>query len=219
MEYATMKLAAHIGLDVPPVRIETILGQDVYLIERFDRFTEGENERRRPFISGLTITGAHESESSQQSYRRLAEQLRLFGSDHKKDSRELWRRMAFNTLCNNFDDHLRNHGFLWDGKGWRLSSAYDILPYPQVSLDRDLAIGVGRHGRSATMKNALSDSGGFGLSRSEAISMANAIQQTVKTSWKKVFRENRLATADIERLRNCFIACDSVIRDDQADDA
>ena len=61
--------------------------------------------------------------------------------------------------------------------------------------------------------------GGFGLSRSEAISMANAIQQTVKTSWKKVFRENRLATADIERLRNCFIACDSVIRDDQADDA
>jgi hypothetical protein len=49
--------------------------------------------------------------------------------------------------------------------------------------------------------------------------MANAIQQTVKTSWEKVFRENGLATADIERLRNCFIACDSVIRDDQADDA
>jgi serine/threonine-protein kinase HipA len=219
MEYATMKLAAHVGLNVPRVRIETMLGQDVYLIERFDRFTEGEKERRRPFISGLTIIGAHESESSQQSYRRLAEQLRLFGSDHKKDSRELWRRMAFNILCNNTDDHLRNHGFLWDGKGWRLSPAYDILPYPQVSLDRDLAIGVGRDGRRAIMKNALSDSAGFGLSRNEAISMAKEIQQTVKTSWEKVFRENGLGTADIERLRNCFIGCDEVIRDDEADGA
>jgi serine/threonine-protein kinase HipA len=217
MEYATMKLAAHVGLNVPPVRIETILGQDVYLIERFDRFTEGEKERRCPFISGLTITGAHESESSQQSYRRLAERLRLFGSDHKNDSHELWQRMVFNVLCNNTDDHLRNHGFLWDGKGWRLSPAYDILPYPQVSLDRDLAIGVGRDGRRATMKNALSDSAGFGLSRKEALSMALVIQQTVKTSWEKVFRENGLVTTDIERLRNCFIACDEVIWDDEAD--
>jgi serine/threonine-protein kinase HipA len=215
MEYATMKLAAQVGLNVPLVRIERIFGQDVYLIERFDRFTEGRENRRRPFISGLTITGAHESESSQQSYRRLAEQLRLFGSDHKKDSRELWRRMAFNILCNNTDDHLRNHGFLWDGKGWRLSPAYDILPYPQVSLDRDLAIGVGRDGRRATMKNALSDSAGFGLSRSEAISMALAIQQAVKTNWENVFRESGLATAEIARLRSCFIACDEIIQADE----
>jgi len=127
--------------------------------------------------------------------------------------------MAFNILCNNTDDHLRNHGFLWDGKGWRLSPGYDILPFPQVSLDRDLAIGVGRDGRRATMKNALSDSAGFGLFRSEAISMAKAIQQTMKTSWEKVFRENGLVTTDIERLRNCFIACDEVIREDEADGA
>jgi serine/threonine-protein kinase HipA len=217
IEYATMKLAAHVGLNVPPVRIETIVGQDVYLIERFDRFTEGRKERRRPFISGLTITGAHESESSQQSYRRLSEQLRLFGADHKKDSQELWRRMAFNILCSNTDDHLKNHGFLWDGKGWRLSPAYDVLPYPQVSLDRNL--GVGRDGRRASMRNALSDSAGFGLSREEALSMALAIQQAVKTSWEKVFRKNGLATADIDRLRNCFIACDEVIQDDGADGA
>jgi serine/threonine-protein kinase HipA len=48
---------------------------------RFDRIPNGATYRRLPFISGLTITGAHESESSQQSYRRPAEQLRLFGSD------------------------------------------------------------------------------------------------------------------------------------------
>ncbi len=116
-EYATMTLAGQVGINVPRVRLEKILGQDIYLIERFDRPSHGESYQRLPFISGLTIIGAHESESSRQSYRRLAEQLRLFESDPVKDAKELWRRMAFNILCNNNDDHLRNHGFLWDGKG------------------------------------------------------------------------------------------------------
>ena len=169
-----MTLAGQVGITVPPVRLEKILGQDIYLIERFDRVPKGQNYRRLPFISGLTIIGAHESESPQQSYRRLGEQLRLFGSAPVKDAKELWRRMVFNILCNNNDDHLRNHGFLWDGKGWRLSPAYDIVPTPQVSLERDLAIGVGRNGRQATLRNALSDINSFGLSRREAVPMARA---------------------------------------------
>jgi serine/threonine-protein kinase HipA len=66
-----------------------------------------------------------------------------------EDARELWRRMVFNILCNNTDDHLRNHGFLWDaGKhGWRLSPLYDVVPFPQVGQERYLAIGVGRQGQ------------------------------------------------------------------------
>ncbi len=207
-EYVTMTMAGQVGINVPTVRIEKVLGQDIYLIERFDRIPDGKDYRRLPFISGLTITGAHESESVQQSYRRLAEQLRLFGSDPVKDAKELWRRMVFNILCNNNDDHLRNHGFLWDGKGWRLSPGYDILPSPQVSLERDLAIGVGRNGRQATLRNALSDVASFGLSREEAITMARAMQQTVKNSWEDLFRSNGFTPAEIDRLRTCFIACD-----------
>lgn len=211
-EYATMTLAHLAGIRVPPVRIESVLGQDIYLIERFDRTPRGSTYLRIPFISGLTITGAHESESSQQSYRRLAEQLRLFGSDPVKDSRELWLRMLFNILCNNTDDHLRNHGFLWDGKGWRLSPAYDIVPYPQVSLERDLAIGVGRNGRQATMKNALSGAASFGLSPSQAIPLALDIQKKVKANWEVVFKESGITGVELERLRTCFIACDEVIQ-------
>jgi serine/threonine-protein kinase HipA len=211
-EYATMNLAQVVGINVPPVRIEKVLGQDIYLIERFDRIPNGTTYRRLPFISGLTITGAHESESSQQSYRRLAEQLRLFGSDPGKDSKDLWRRMLFNILCNNTDDHLRNHGFLWDGKGWRLSPAYDIVPYPQVSLERDLAIGVGSNGRQATLKNALSEAASFGFSKSEAIALALDIQKTVKANWEGVFNNSGITAAELERLRNCFIACDEPIQ-------
>jgi serine/threonine-protein kinase HipA len=216
-EYVTMTLAGQVGITVPPVRLEKILGQDIYLIERFDRIPDGEDWRRLPFISGLTIIGAHESESSQQSYRRLAEQLRLFGSNPARDAKELWRRMVFNILCNNTDDHLRNHGFLWDGKGWRLSPGYDILPFPQVSLERELAIGVGRNRRQATLHNALSDVASFGLSREEAVTIARDMQQTVKKAWEDLFRRYGFTPVEIERLRTCFIACDEPLENENDD--
>jgi serine/threonine-protein kinase HipA len=210
-EYLAMTLAAQIGLDVPPVRLEKVLGQDVYLIERFDRIKNNRRVQRVPFISGLTITGAHESESSRQSYRHLAEQLRLFGTTPRQDARELWRRMIFNILINNNDDHLRNHGFLWDGKGWRLSPGYDIVPFPQVSLERDLAIGVGTNGRQATLRNALTEVASFGLARAEAATIAQAMQRKIKTTWEKLARKTGFTAGEIEKLRTCFVACDEKI--------
>ena len=125
--------------------------------------------------------------------------------------------MLFNILCNNTDDHLRNHGFLWDGNGWRLSPAYDIVPYPQVSLERDLAIGVGRNGRQATLKNALSDAASFGLSQYQAVVLAVNAQKKVKANWEEVFRKSGITHAELERLRTCFIACDELIQQPDAD--
>ena len=208
IEFVTMKLAEQVGIIVPSVRLEKVLDQDVYLIERFDRVRNERGYRRLPFISGLTILGAHESESSRQSYRGLADQLRRFGSEPTQDLQQLWRRMVFNILCNNNDDHLRNHGFLWDGRGWLLSPGYDIVAFPQVGTERDLAIGVGRNGRRATIENALTDVASFGLSRSEAISIAWAMQKNVKTSWERLCVNNGFTALEIDRLRTCFIACD-----------
>ena len=212
VEYVTMKLAKRVGITVPTVRLEKVLGQDIYLVERFDRVRNDKGYRRVPFISGLTILGAHESESMGQSYRGLADQLRRLGSAPTEDAKELWRRMIFNILCNNNDDHLRNHGFLWDGRGWRLSPGYDIVSFPQVGTERDLAIGVGHGGRRATIENALSDIAGFGLSRSEAVSMARTMQRTVKGNWEKLCVESGLSALEIDRLRSCYIACDEQIQ-------
>jgi serine/threonine-protein kinase HipA len=125
--------------------------------------------------------------------------------------------MVFNILCNNNDDHLRNHGFLWDGKGWRLSPGYDIVPFPQVGLERDLAIGVGREGRRATLHNALSDVASFGLSRGEAIPIVRSMQETVKADWEDLFKTTGFTVAEIERIRTCFIACDEPIRNDNGE--
>jgi serine/threonine-protein kinase HipA len=213
IECTTMQLAAKAGLRVPTVRLEKVLNQDVYLVERFDRIEGRYGERRLPFISGLTILGAHESESSRHSYRELADQIRLYSSSPSQDLHELWRRMVFNILCSNNDDHLRNHGFLWDGSGWRLSPGYDIVSFPQVSQERDLAIGVGRHGRRATIKNALTDIASFGLSREEGVAIAKEMQAIVKSNWEPVSKMAGLAANDIEKLRTCFMACDEVLED------
>lgn len=212
IEFVTMKLAEKVGITVPSIRLEKVLDQDVYLIERFDRVRSERGYRRLPFISGLTILGAHESESSRQSYRGLADQLRRFGSEPTQDLQQLWRRMVFNILCNNNDDHLRNHGFVWDGRGWRLSPGYDIVSFPQVGTERDLAIVVGRNGRRATIENALTDVASFGLSRSEAISIARTMQKIVKTSWERLCVNNGFTGLEIGRLRACFIACDETIQ-------
>ena len=100
-EYVTMTLAKQVGINIPNVRIEKVLGQDIYLIERFDRIPDGKEYKRLPFISGLTIIGAHESESPLQSYRRLAEQLRLFGSNPSRTRRNYgggWCSTFFATI-------------------------------------------------------------------------------------------------------------------------
>jgi serine/threonine-protein kinase HipA len=210
-EYATMTLAKSVGLNIPDIRLEKVLGKDIYLIERFDRSYEAGNLQRTPYISGLTMIGAHESEASQYSYRNLAEQLRVFGSSPREDAKELWQRMVFNILCNNNDDHLRNHGFLWNGKGWRLSPAYDVVPFPQVGTERDLAIGVGTEGRRATLKNALSEAESFGLTKDNAVTLTKRMRDKVKAEWEKTFRKSGISTTDIERLRSCFIACNGII--------
>jgi len=84
------------------------------------------------------------------------------------DRLELFRRMVFNAMVTNNDDHPRNHAMLRTPGGWRLSPAYDIVPVPLISLERrDLALEVGRYGRVASVYNLLSDCASFGLHREE----------------------------------------------------
>ena len=82
------------------------------------------------------------------------------------------------------------------------------MPAPQVALERDLAIGVGRNGRRATLRNELSEVASFGLSRKDAAPVARDMQQTVKNSWEYLFKRHGFTPAEIERLRTCFIAVD-----------
>ncbi|QQN75217.1 type II toxin-antitoxin system HipA family toxin [Croceicoccus sp. YJ47] len=204
VELATMRLAAECGLNVPALDFRCVLDRDIYLIERFDRVPHGNWIERRPFASGLTMLGAHESEVSSYSYADLTGAIRQHGTQVRADLHELFRRMVFNILVTNDDDHLRNHGFLFDGTGWRLSPLYDVVPKPQVGLERRLVLGVGPEGRNATLDNALAGAAVFDLGPDEASAMTEELRVMVAARWQPLFKEAGLSPADQGRFATCF---------------
>ena len=111
-----LALASKAGISIPRHRLTTVLDQQLLLITRFDR----ERTIRIPFLSAMSMIGADENQPH--SYLELVDAIRQHGADVRKDLKELWRRILFSVLVSNVDDHLRNHGFLYDtGKrGWRL---------------------------------------------------------------------------------------------------
>jgi len=79
--------------------------------------------------------------------------------------------MAFNILVGNDDDHLRNHAFLFDGRGWRLSLLYDVVPRPHATSNGRLILAVGERGHEASLANALTGAASYGLECQEATTL------------------------------------------------
>src|SRR5579862_1857606 len=183
-EFGVMRLATICGLDVPPVDLTTLLGHDIYLIRRFDRAAAGNRLRRIPFASALTMLEAQEIAAYHYSYHDLADILRRFGSEPRRDLRELFRRLGFNVLVGNDDDHLRNHAFLFDGRGWRLSPLYDVVPKPRAGSDWRLILNAGDRGHEATLANALSGAEAFGLQPAEARGVLEELRAQVASRWE-----------------------------------
>ena len=210
VELATMRLAASCGLDVPELGFEVVFDRDIYLIRRFDRPADAPIDRL-PFVSGLTMVAAHENESPQFAYADLAAAIRRHGTRVRRDLHELFERMAFNVLVTNDDDHLRNHGFLHDGKGWNLSPLYDVVPKPQVGQERRLALGVGASGRDATLANVLSGARHFDLTDDEARARVLRLARLVYSGWEAAFRDAGISPADRARFATCFRQADTEV--------
>ena len=208
VEYATLLLAREAGLNVPPTRLEHIgANRPVMLIERFDRVPQPNGYTRRHFISALTLLARHETESPYTSYAQIAEAIATNGAAKtiKQDQAELFGRMVFNILVHNNDDHLRNHGFIWSGaaNGWQLSPLYDVVPAPTIATERNLHLGVGKEGRLATLPNAMSQHGVFGLSRVQAIAIIERIAVVVR-EWKNTFDAAGVSGQDIDRVASAL---------------
>jgi len=208
VEFATLRLAAAAGLNVPQVRLEDIgENRPVMLIARFDREYNGERYERRHFMSALTLLVRHESESPHTTYADLSEAIARHCAPQyiKANQSELFARMVFNILVNNNDDHLRNHGFVFDSKarGLTLSPLYDVVPAPSVSSDRYLHLGVGREGRAATLTNAMTQHGVFGLTRDQALAIIDRVGRVVR-QWKVYFEDAGVPGSDIDKVATAF---------------
>ena len=130
-EVLALRLASTAGIQAASARILNIKGTAVALIERFDRTTD---QARIHYLSAASMLQA--SRDDDRSYTEIADIIRSRCVSPTADVRELWRRMVFNLLITNVDDHLQNHGFLYEGRGqWRLAPAFDINPFPDKDTE------------------------------------------------------------------------------------
>jgi serine/threonine-protein kinase HipA len=208
IEYGTLKLAEQAGLRVPPLRLVALPGErNVMLIRRFDRLSKTEGFAKVHMVSALTMLGIHESESHKAHYADIVRVIEQHGAVGTVDAdrTELFKRMVFNILVSNDDDHLRNHAFIHDdqGGGWRLSPLYDVVPRSSAASERFLHLSVGPMGRLSTLENALDGCGQFGLSRAEA-ALAISDVASVTRSWMGHFEDFKVPGKQIDLITSAF---------------
>lgn len=207
VEHAMLVLARSCGLSTAESRIVTAGGRDILLVKRFDREKAPDGYLRARMISALTLLRAEDSHRSRDkwSYVLLAEELRRVSAGPAEDAAELFRRMCFNSLISNIDDHPRNHALIAKDKDWRLSPAYDLTPAVPVSLERrDLAMACGDEGRYARASNLLSQSGRFLLEKDAADSMVRAMEECVRSKWYSTVRSAGVSERDCEQISGAF---------------
>jgi serine/threonine-protein kinase HipA len=197
-EAVALGLAEKAGITVPDARVETVAGKPVLLLRRFDR----DGETRIPFLSAMSMLGSKDNET--RSYMEIVDALRQHGAAPKADMEALWRRVVFNILISNTDDHMRNHGFLYAGQeGWRLSPAYDLNPVPTDIKPRILSTAINEEDTTASLPVAMGVAGYFDLEDKKAREIAAQVGEAVST-WRDEAAKQGIKKSEIDRMASAF---------------
>lgn len=175
MEYACMSFAQAKGLNVAKVELHRG-SKSVLLVDRFDRIAQDGRFRRIPMLSALTLLDSdwQAPERNRWRYAAVADEMRR-RQIPLSDLHELYKRMCFNALVGNDDDHPKNHAIIWQGNSWRLSPMYDVVPTLDGESPASLSMEVGSSGRRVTRENMLSHAKHFDLSIEQAESVLDEV--------------------------------------------
>jgi serine/threonine-protein kinase HipA len=197
-ELVAHSLATKAGIIVPdarPLRFPES-PYTTFLVKRFDRTATGD---RIAYVSAMTLTQHIDGEAGA-SYLELVDLLQSRGANTRADCVQLFRRVLFNILIHNTDDHLRNHGFFIDGKGIRLSPAYDMNP----SIDRnELTLAINEVETTCDVSIAMEASRDYGLNPNEADVVLKAVQEAVR-SWREEATGLNIPKAEQDLMANAF---------------
>lgn len=197
-EAVALSLANKAGIQVPEWRMETVARQHILLSRRFDR----KKNIRIPFLSAMSVLGAKDNEMH--SYLEIADAIRQMSASPKEDLEALWRRIVFNVLISNVDDHLRNHAFLYSGlSGWRLSPAYDLNPTPTDIKPRILSTAIDLIDPSASLDIAVSVAHYFDLDNSQVKKIFKEVGSAT-TSWREEAAKLKIKKTEIDRMASAF---------------
>lgn len=174
----------------------------VLISERFDR----NGAVRIPFMSAKTMMQA-DKEHVTRSYLGLIQKTNSFSCEPKKDSLEIWKRMMFNVLAGNTDDHLLNHGFIRIDKGWRVSPAYDLNPDPRYNFENRFHmlpfVDAVNKPINTDLEMLLDIADQAGINKNDR---NQALQQIVTSidSWEQVARSYKLQPHEIQKFEGGF---------------
>ena len=195
-EFLACQLARNAGIVMAPCRIEKFNSDHhTFLTKRFDR-TE---TSRLHFTSALTQLGYYDGDYDA-SYLELAQFLTEHGSNTKKDLAQLWRRIVFNIAVSNTDDHLRNHGFIYQKGGWTLSPAYDINP---VTPSNGLHLNITDDDNSLNYDLAMDVIDFFQLEKSEAERIKGEVLKSV-SQWELVAKKIGISRNEQQLMSPAF---------------
>lgn len=224
LEYSVMDMAKSVGLTVPEIVLDQVGRHAIYRIQRFDREGDPSAPTRKMYASANTVlaAGPHLMPGSAlRTYPRLSELLgRWVRSEAALTAsrQELWKRMVYNALVGNLDDHTRNHGLLMQDDGWSLSPLFDVTPARNyVGL---LAMGVVVDGsREATVATLLSAAKFFDFEIEAAADWLRSSSAFVSGHWEQTLRGNGVSDREIALYRPAFAFSEQVANDPSAVDA
>jgi serine/threonine-protein kinase HipA len=197
-EFVAMTLARRAGLTVAETRLESALGRDVLLVDRFDRPGNGE---RRAVVSALTLLGLDEMLARYASYVDLADLMLERFADALADLRELFSRMTFNVLVGNTDDHARNHAAFWDGSRLALTPAYDICPQLRGGGEASQAMALRRDGfRLSQLAACIEAAPSLRLGETKAREIVDHQIESIESNWADVCELAELTPIDRDYL-------------------
>ena len=196
-------LAKLCELNVPESKLETFskLGS-TFIVKRFDR----EGNKRIHFASAMTLLGKEDGASAADgsSYLDLVSFIKSYGCSPKSDLVELWKRIVFNMVVSNTDDHLRNHAFILTPNGWKLSPLYDVNPVPYGD---ELSLNVNEDDNRISIALAIDTAKQFGIQKNEAQLWVNGMTSIIRENWEKLAVRYGISRGKIEDMRPAFTAC------------
>lgn len=197
-EWVALKLAEAAGLQIPEVELLEVGGRQVLVSRRFDRA----GAERVHFASALTLLGLRDGDRA--SYPEIAEILQREGSQPRADCEQLFRRMVFNICIANVDDHLRNHGFLREAQGWKLSPAYDLNPVPADVRPRVLSTNVTLDDATGSLAAARQSATYFGLSSQRADHVISEVKLAA-AGWRTIAQGAGASARECRRMHSAFL--------------
>ena len=199
-EKVAHELARSCGISVPESRIQRFTARHhTFLARRFDRTPD---LKRIHFASAMTLLGYMDGTGHLDGvgYLDMVAFIDRYGASVKKDLEQLWRRMLYNMLISNTDDHLRNHGFMLSEQGWRLSPAFDMNPN---EYGDGLTLNISETDNGQDVSLALDTAPHYGLKQSEAESIATEMRRKV-SEWRRVAEKHGIPAAAMERKKRAF---------------